>query len=67
MRLAHQGELDVGNVRWKTFEESWLKFWETRGKEKLEKGGKVVVGGQWCDAFYENPTSHAYVVRAMLD
>jgi trafficking protein particle complex subunit 8 len=51
VRLVRQGELDVENVRWSAFEQSWSKFWENRGKERLEKSGKAVVGGQWYGVF----------------
>ncbi|KAF8575503.1 hypothetical protein K439DRAFT_1419748 [Ramaria rubella] len=56
VRLARQGELDVDNVRWEAFEKTWTSFWKSKGKERLEKGGKAVVGERlWIDIMLRNP------------
>ncbi|KAF8530987.1 ER-golgi trafficking TRAPP I complex 85 kDa subunit-domain-containing protein [Gautieria morchelliformis] len=56
LRLARQGELDVNNVRWEAFGETWANFRKSRGKEGLEKGGKAVVGERfWVDVMLKNP------------
>ena len=31
---------------WDLREQDWLSFWKSRGKEKLEKGGKAAVDGK---------------------
>ncbi|KAK7694801.1 hypothetical protein QCA50_001989 [Cerrena zonata] len=41
---------------WDLREEDWLAFWKSRGKEKLEKGGKAAVDETfWLDLVLRNP------------
>lgn len=38
---------------WDLREQDWLTFWKSRGKEKLEKGGKAAVDGKSVSIFEE--------------